>query len=97
MSPEWVPNFDSLYNFPPDSRMTIIVRAELTGDGVAKLAIRPAMINDNAQAEPLNATDPRFTKVADYLKWCCESQSLAIDMTAAGDYLELSQGTATAA
>ncbi|MGD2166678.1 MAG: CapA family protein, partial [Gammaproteobacteria bacterium] len=45
LSPGWEPNFDSLYNFPPDSRMTGIVRCIVNRDGVAEIAFLPAFIN----------------------------------------------------
>ena len=77
LSPEWVPNFASLYNFPPDSRMTGVLRAELASTGVTELVFLPAFINDDAQPEVLRSSDPRFTKVRDYLQWCCDSQGLS--------------------
>jgi poly-gamma-glutamate synthesis protein (capsule biosynthesis protein) len=89
LSPDWVPNFDSLYNFPPDSRMTGIVRAELTASGVAALEFLPAYINDDAQPEVLRGGDPRFTRVRDYLQWCCDSQGLATALQADGDRLRI--------
>ena len=77
LSPEWVPNFDSLYNFPPDSRMTGVLRAVLANTGVTDLVFLPALINDNAQPEVLRSGDSRFTRVHDYLQWCCASQGLS--------------------
>jgi poly-gamma-glutamate capsule biosynthesis protein CapA/YwtB (metallophosphatase superfamily) len=74
LSPGWVPNFDSLYNFPPDSRMTGVARIALDVSGVCGVAFIPAFINDQAQAESLSLGDPRFDQVADYLKWCCAEQ-----------------------
>ena len=76
LSPGWVPNLDSLYNFPPDSRMTVIVRAVIEPDGCCALSLLPAFINDNAQPEALSAADERFTRVVDYLRWCCREASL---------------------
>jgi poly-gamma-glutamate synthesis protein (capsule biosynthesis protein) len=85
LSPEWVPNFASLYNFPPDSRMTGVVRARLAATGVTDLEFLPAFINDNAQPEMLRSGDPRFTKVRDYLQWCCDSQGLATTLEPQAD------------
>ena len=77
LSPGWEPDFDSLYNFPPDSRKTVIVRAELAAKGVETLELLPAWINDNAQPEPLSRDDPRHAEVVEYLRWCCADQNLA--------------------
>jgi len=96
LSPEWQPNFDSLYNFPPDSRKTMIVRAELGKDGVASLAIYPALINDQAQAEVLSPDDPRFTEVVDYLQWCCDDQNLNTLIRPDGDLVRLMDGSSEA-
>jgi len=80
-----VPNFSSLYNFPPDSRMTGVVRAVLDKGGVTDLAFQPAFINDDAQPEVLRASDPRFKRVRDYLEWCCESQGFSTTLQPHGD------------
>jgi poly-gamma-glutamate capsule biosynthesis protein CapA/YwtB (metallophosphatase superfamily) len=92
LSPDWVPNFDSLYNFPPDSRMTGILRAVLTTSGVADLSFFPGYINDDAQPEVLRVEDPRFTRVRDYLEWCCRSQGLATKLQSNGDVIRIVTG-----
>jgi len=76
LSPEWEPNFGTLYNFPPDSRKTVMLRAALSRDGVESLELMPAWINDDAQPEPLSREDSRYAEVVDYLRWCCEDQDL---------------------
>lgn len=89
LAPGWVPNFDSLYNFPPDSRMTGVARVELNANGVGAVAFIPALINDNAQAEVLSAADPRFNKVIDYLRWCCAEQGFDTQFNVEGDCVRL--------
>jgi poly-gamma-glutamate synthesis protein (capsule biosynthesis protein) len=85
LSPGWEPNLDSLYNFPPDSRMTVIARASLERDGSCALSVLPACINDNAQPEVLRAGDERFDRVVDYLRWCCAEAGLNAVFEADGD------------
>lgn len=68
LSPGWVPDFDSLYNFPPDSRMTIIARLALDENGLLEAGFIPAWINSDAQAEPLAPEDPRFAQVCAYVE-----------------------------
>jgi poly-gamma-glutamate synthesis protein (capsule biosynthesis protein) len=94
LSPDWVPNFDSLYNFPPDSRKTIILRAELGASGVGNLAFYPALINDEAQPEVLLPSDTRFREVVDYLGWCCDAESLSTEFKQNGDRVGITEKTA---
>lgn len=69
LSPGWEPDFDSLYNFPPNARMTIAVTANATTNGLQDIAIRPTFINRDAQPEMLQPDDARFDQVVDYLRW----------------------------
>jgi len=85
LAPNWEPDFDSLYNFPPDARMTLIVRATLRQDGIHDVGYLPAFINREAQPEVLKATDPRFKDVADYIRWCSENQDLSVTFEQRGD------------
>jgi poly-gamma-glutamate synthesis protein (capsule biosynthesis protein) len=97
LSPGWVPNLDSLYNFPPDSRMTVIVRAVIEPDGNCAVSLLPAFINDNAQPEVLSAADERFTRVVDYLRWCCREASLNAEFEVDGDAVRVIEGATLAA
>jgi poly-gamma-glutamate capsule biosynthesis protein CapA/YwtB (metallophosphatase superfamily) len=81
LAPEWEPDFDSLYNFPHDSRKTVMLRAALSRNGVESLELLPAWINDNAQPEPLSREDSRYAEVLNYLRWCCEDQDLSTRFT----------------
>lgn len=85
LHPEWVPDFDSLYNFPPESRMTMIAVAELTKRGPLQLAFLPCYINRQAQPERLRADDPRFVQVVQYMQRISDTQNLAVRYEVAGD------------
>jgi poly-gamma-glutamate synthesis protein (capsule biosynthesis protein) len=76
LSPGWEPDFESLYNFPPDSRMSVSVEARLGRTGVNEIAFKPFYINSNAQPEPLESTDDRFGQVVTYMHDCCEAENL---------------------
>lgn len=67
LSPGWEPDFDSLYNFPPDSRMTIVAELRVERGQLAGASFHPAWINPEGQAEPLSPGDPRYAQVADYI------------------------------
>ncbi len=85
LHPEWIPDFDSLYNFPPESRMTMIVRARLTRAGVQQLGFLPAFINRQAQPEIVRASDPRFGEIVRYLQRVSESERLRVHFEPEGD------------
>jgi poly-gamma-glutamate synthesis protein (capsule biosynthesis protein) len=85
LSPGWVPDFESLYNFPPDSRMTMIVEAQLGRTGIEQIGFRPAFINRNAQPEPLQAQDERFAQVLNYMRWCTAEAGLNASYDPVGD------------
>jgi poly-gamma-glutamate capsule biosynthesis protein CapA/YwtB (metallophosphatase superfamily) len=67
LNPNWIPNFDSLYNFPEDSRKTIMVRAQVSASGLEQISVLPCYINDQAQPRLLRPQEPQFDEVADYL------------------------------
>ena len=67
LNPNWIPDFESLYNFPEDSRKTVVVRIALSGSGIGQVSVLPAYINRQAQPRLLEAHEPEFNEVADYL------------------------------
>lgn len=68
LSPDWVPDFESSYNFPPDSRRTIIVKLVTEGGVLTRCSFLPAFIGTNSVPELLDADDARFADVVDYLR-----------------------------
>ncbi len=89
LSPGWEPDFTSLYNFPPDSRMTMIVRIDIEGGAIKAVGFYPAFINSNAQPAPVSADDPRFSKIAEYMRWCCAEAGFKTDLQPVGDLIWL--------
>jgi len=67
LNPNWIPDFESLYNFPEDSRKTIVVRIAVSESGIGQVSVLPAYINRQAQPRLLKAHEPEFSEVADYL------------------------------
>jgi poly-gamma-glutamate capsule biosynthesis protein CapA/YwtB (metallophosphatase superfamily) len=78
LHPDWVPDFDSLYNFPPESRMTMIASARLTPQGVSQVGFLPAYINRDAQPEIVRAGDPRFAQIVRDMEHASRSQGLPV-------------------
>lgn len=67
LADNWVPDFDSLYNFPPDSRMSAIVRFDIVDRRIAQTSVLPVWIDRDAVPRVVRAEDPRFGHIAKYL------------------------------
>lgn len=89
LHPEWEPNFDITYNFPPDSRHSAIVKCVLTRGGPARISVLPVFIGPMSQPEILKASDRRFDEVRAYLERHTASQDLNARYVVAGDELLL--------
>lgn len=89
LHPEWIPDFNSRYNFPPDSRRSVIVRAKINKQGVGEVSILPVFIDTQAEPDILTAVDPRFTDVVDYLRDISEDQGFTTQFIRAGDRVEI--------
>jgi poly-gamma-glutamate synthesis protein (capsule biosynthesis protein) len=76
LHPRWIPDFDSLYNFPDDARMTLVVKARIDDGGVAAVSFLPTYVNRAAQPEIVAEGDPRFTQVVDYVREVSEAVGL---------------------
>ena len=79
LNPLWIPNFSSTFNFPPDSRKTIIARLVVRDGAIHDVAFLPGWINDNSQTEPLTPGDPRYHDVVTYLRDITNSAGLDTD------------------
>jgi poly-gamma-glutamate capsule biosynthesis protein CapA/YwtB (metallophosphatase superfamily) len=85
LSPNWIPNFDSLYNFPEDSRKTIMVRAQVSASGLGEISVLPCYINDQAQPRLLRPDERRFDEVADYLSSVSQQAQLNLRLRRSED------------
>lgn len=85
LHPEWVPDFDSLYNFPPESRMTMIANLQLDPNGPVQAGFLPCFINRQAQPEVVKPGDPRFMQIVSYMRDISRKQQLTVDYQVEGD------------
>lgn len=95
LHPEWVPDFDSLYNFPPESRMTMIVSMRLSKSGALQAGFWPCYINRQAQPELIAPSDPRFLQIVSYMQRISDSQNLSVRYEIAGDQVLILPGAAS--
>ena len=85
LHPEWIPDFDSLYNFPPESRMSMVVTARIDRRGVQQVGFMPVYIGRDARPEIVTASDPRFEQVRAYMQKISEREQLAVRYSVEGD------------
>jgi poly-gamma-glutamate synthesis protein (capsule biosynthesis protein) len=91
LHPGWEPDLSSTYNFPPDSRRTIVVRCRLSSDGVAEVGFLPAYIDRSSRPEILAPEDPRFGEVTGYLRDVGRDQGLTTTFERVGDAVVIPQ------
>jgi poly-gamma-glutamate capsule biosynthesis protein CapA/YwtB (metallophosphatase superfamily) len=89
LHPGWEVDLTSTYNFPPDSRRTVVAQAEITASGVARVGFRPAYIGTDSVPELLGADDPRHAEVLDYLRDITADQGISTAFEADGDLVVL--------
>lgn len=85
LHPGWEPDIGGMFNFPPDSRKSIIVDCDVDASGVSRVRLRPVWIDRMAVPELLSASDPRFTEVVDYLQATTAAAGLDTALVVSGD------------
>ncbi|HEU5442495.1 MAG TPA: CapA family protein [Steroidobacteraceae bacterium] len=88
----WEPDFGSLYNFPPDSRWSAIARLHIAKGRIRETALLPVFIGRDAVPHLLDAADPRFGEVRDYLAAVTREAGLNGRLLAAENRLVLDSG-----
>lgn len=85
LSPDWIPDLDSLYNFPPASRMSMVAKVTLRAGRLHDVALLPVFINPNAQPEIMQPQNERFERIRAYLTEISASADLATRFNRRGD------------
>ncbi len=73
------------YDFPIDSRKTILAKCLIANRKIEKVSYLPIMINKHAQPEILSHSDNRSSEVYNYVDWCCRDQELEAKFSWEGD------------
>lgn len=76
LNPKWVVDLEGLYNFPEDSRMTLVIEMIMNARGIGQINMLPAYINSSAQPRLLAPAEPLFAQVAGYLGQICRGAGL---------------------
>jgi poly-gamma-glutamate synthesis protein (capsule biosynthesis protein) len=87
LAEDWVPDFDSLYNFPPAARMSMIARIEVREGKVIETGFLPLWIDRDAVPRILPPEDPRFGEVVDYMTAITAEAGLNAQYEIAGDHV----------
>lgn len=90
LNDQWQP--ESRYPMPPDTRKTMIVACDIAKTHIARVALRPAYINDDFQPEPLEAGDSRFEAVVAYVRRISRDQGLNAVLEVSGNDVEVVLG-----
>jgi len=67
LADDWEPDFGSLYNFPPASRLSMIARLHVAQGRVQEAGFLPVFIGRDAVPRVLQASDPRHAEVLAYV------------------------------
>tara|TARA_Y100000052_G_scaffold25935_1_gene30107 strand:- start:465 stop:1523 length:1059 start_codon:yes stop_codon:yes gene_type:complete len=82
---------EGLYVLPEDTRMTMIVELSLNESGVTETRIRPCWIEDDSAPHLLSPDDPKFSRIASYLREITHKLGLLLHTERVGDRLVLSE------
>jgi poly-gamma-glutamate synthesis protein (capsule biosynthesis protein) len=89
LAEEWEPDFDSLYNFPTASRLSIAVRLELAGGRVTRAGFIPLQIGTDAIPRVARPGSAEHAEVVDYLQMVTSEAGLNARFRATADMVEV--------
>jgi hypothetical protein len=90
LHPGWEPDFGSKFNFPFDSRKSMVVTCTIDSGGVFDVGFKPVYIDRQAVPEMLAPQDPRFAEVVAYLESISSDQGLETAFRQEGDTIFIS-------
>jgi poly-gamma-glutamate synthesis protein (capsule biosynthesis protein) len=85
----WEPDFESLYNFPPASRLSMIARLVIGGGRIRESGFVPLYIDRDAVPRQLAPQDPRFGEVLAYLRAVTAEADLNGELCADGAFVRI--------
>jgi poly-gamma-glutamate capsule biosynthesis protein CapA/YwtB (metallophosphatase superfamily) len=90
----WEPDFDSLYNFPPAARLSMVARLVIREGGIRESGFLPVFIDRDAVPRVVTARDPRFAEVLDYVRAVSAEAALNGNLAADGDIVRITNAVA---
>ncbi|MHA6299998.1 CapA family protein [Devosia sp. CAU 1758] len=93
LNPDWVPDFTSRYNFPPDSAMSMMLEARLGNEGVEDVRFVPIMIGKDALPRILGPEHADFRRIHAYLQSISDAAELGSQIVRDGARLAVTART----
>ena len=76
LAEEWEPDFESLYNFPKASRLSMIARIEIAEGRIVRSGFLPLYIDRDAVPRLVEPGSERHAEVVDYMAAVTEEAGL---------------------
>ena len=92
LAEEWEPDFDSLYNFPKASQLSMAVRLELAAGRVTRAGLLPVHIGSDAVPRVAARGTAEHAEVVDYLEAVTAEAGLNARFRVADDMVEVGVG-----
>ncbi len=89
LAEEWEPDFESLYNFPKASRLSIVARLEIAGGRVARAGFLPLYIDRDAVPRFVQPGSDRHAEVVGYMAAVTAEAGLNARYRVESDMVEL--------
>lgn len=89
LAEEWEPDFDSLYNFPKASRLSMVARIEIAGGKIVRSGFLPLYIDRDAIPRFVERGSERHAEVVDYMVAVTEEAGLNARYRVCDDMVEL--------
>lgn len=89
LAEDWEPDFDSLYNFPPASRLSMVARIEIASGRVTRAGLLPLTIGRDAVPRFAAPGSAEHAEVVAYLDAVTREAGLNAGYRVAGDMVEL--------
>jgi poly-gamma-glutamate capsule biosynthesis protein CapA/YwtB (metallophosphatase superfamily) len=86
---DWEPDFDSLYNFPPAARLSMIARLHIAEGRVREAGFLPVHIGRDAVPRIVAPREPVFNEVIDYLSAVTAEAGLNARFTPRGGHVAI--------
>ena len=93
LAENWEPDFDSLYNFPPASRLSMIARLHIADGRVQEAGFLPVYIGRDAVPRIVSPQEPAFRKSIDYLRAVTGEAGLNARYTPRGAHVAIGAAT----
>ena len=91
LAEEWEPDFDSLYNFPKASRLSMIARLEIADGRIQRSGFLPLYIDRDAVPRLVERGSDRHAEVVDYMCAVTEEAGLNARYRVTNDMVELGE------